>query len=672
MRYLKFKSLIVLALLGVVTSCDYLDVVPEKMGTIEYAFRDRRSALQYLATCYHYLPSLGDESSSVGRSCGTEVTTYYRNRENGVRITLEGNSINSPRLAYWTGDNGGVNLYRGLRCCNTFLENVDLIRDLSISERRRWVAEVKFLKAYYHWMLIQHYGPIVLVKENLSMDAGTEVVRAFRSPINECIDYVLELLDEVVHGELVGDDELGEREPALPLQVDDEITEYGRITLPIAAAMRAKIMVHIASPFYAENTMYENFVDSRGVQLFPRCTDEERAQRWADAVEACKEAIDICHEAGYQLYHYDAIEIIPEISDEMKLIMQPSMIVTAPQNKENIWEDPMHDASNVQKYCMPALSSGFRVASVRAQLTPTLATAENFYSSNGVPIEEDKEWEANNWYNNRYQTTIAPEESRLAVEPGKVVPYLNLHRESRFYGSLAFNGSKWYGCSSSVPDKANSEDYQHTVACLAGDVAGNPAGRNGEQYYSATGYFTKKLVNYQTGLNDAGTGFVSYAYFWPNIRLADLYLLYAEALNEAQDQPTADIWENWIDPIRNRAGLEGVEASWTKYSNRPDKFRTKDGLREIIHQERVIELALEGHFFYDMRRWSGGSRVDRYDIMTEMNKPIKGWNYDGTDDLSYNVVRTVYNISFSMRDYLWPIKEQDINENPNLVQNPGW
>ena len=209
MRYLKFKSLIVLALLGVVTSCDYLDVVPEKMGTIEYAFRDRRSALQYLATCYHYLPSLGDESSSVGRSCGTEVTTYYRNRENGVRITLEGNSINSPRLAYWTGDNGGVNLYRGLRCCNTFLENVDLIRDLSISERRRWVAEVKFLKAYYHWMLIQHYGPIVLVKENLSMDAGTEVVRAFRSPINECIDYVLELLDEVVIGELVGDDELG-------------------------------------------------------------------------------------------------------------------------------------------------------------------------------------------------------------------------------------------------------------------------------------------------------------------------------------------------------------------------------------------------------------------------------------------------------------------------------
>ena len=73
-----------------------------------------------------------------------------------------------------------------------------------------------------------------------------------------------------------------------------------------------------------------------------------------------------------------------------------------------------------------------------------------------------------------------------------------------------------------------------------------------------------------------------------------------------------------------------------------------------------------------MRRWSGGSRVDRYDIMQEMNKPIKGWNCDGADNVSYYTVRTVYNVSFSLRDYLWPIKEGDINVNPNLVQNPGY
>lgn len=666
------NSIISVLLIGTMFSCNYLDVVPEKMGTIEYAFRDRRSALQYLATCYHYLPSLGSHSNSVGRSCGTEVTTYFRNRENGVKITLDGNSITSPMLSYWTGDGGGVNLYKALRCCNTFLENVYLIRDLTGADRDRWIAEVKFLKAYYHWMLIQHYGPIVLVKENLSMDASPEEVRAFRSPINECIDYVLQLLDEALYGEGSEDDELGDREPPLPLIIEDEITEYGRITRPIVAAMRAKIMVHVASPFYAENTMYQNFQDSRGVKLFQPCTPEEVAERWKNAVEACKEAIDICHEAGFSLYQYDAFDIVPSISEEMRLILQPSMIVTMAQNKETIWEDPESDYQNIQKYCMPALSQGFRVAAVRSQLTPTLATAENFYTSNGVPIEEDKEWAENGWYENRYSTTISSEEDHLKIEPGWVVPYLNLHRESRFYGSLAFHGSKWYGAGYEVPSGENSEDHQYTVACLAGDVSGNPAGRNGEQYYSLTGYFTKKLVSYKTVLNDAGTSVVYDKYFWPNMRLADLYLLYAEALNESQEQPTADIWENWIDPIRKRAGLEGVAESWTKYSNKPDKYKSKSGLRDIIHQERVIELALEGHFYYDMRRWSGGTRVDRYDIMTEMNKPIRGWNCDGTDDISYNIVKTVYNISFSMRDYLWPIKETDIDVNPNLTQNPGW
>lgn len=652
-------------------SCNYLDVVPEKMGTIEYAFRDRRSALQYLATCYHYLPSLGAYNYSVGRTCGTEVTTYYRNRENGVKITLDGNSVTSPMLAYWDGSGGGVDLYEALRCCNIFLENVGLIRDLTGSDRDRWIAEVKFLKAYYHWMLIQHYGPIVLVKENLSMDADPEEVRAFRSPINECIDYVLQLLDEAMYGE-GGDDELGDGEPPLPLNVDDEITEYGRITRPIVAAMRAKIMVHAASPFYAENTMYQNFVDSRGVALFPQCTPEELAERWRRAADACKEAIDICHEAGYALYHYDAFDIVPAISDEMKLILQPSMIVTNSQNRETIWEDTKNSCTTLQQYCMPALAQGFRTAAVRSQLTPTLATAENFYTSNGVPIEEDKEWAENGWYDNRYATTVSTEENRLEIEPGWVVPYLHLHRESRFYGSLAFHGSKWYGCGYPVPAKENSEDHQYTVACLAGDVTDNPAGRNGEQYYSLTGYFTKKLVSYKSVLNDAGTSVTYNNYFWPNMRLADLYLLYAEALNETMVQPTSDIWENWIDPIRERAGLKGVAESWDNYSNKPDKYKSQSGLRDIIHQERVIELAMEGHFYYDMRRWSGGSRVDRYDIMTEMNKPIMGWNCDGTDDLSYNVVKPVYNISFSLRDYLWPIKESDIDVNPNLVQNPGY
>ena len=658
---MNIKHYLLLVFVGLFASCDFLDVVPEKMGTIEYVFRERKDAIKFLATCYSYLPNDGSQSSSIGRTMGTEVTTYFRNREAGVKITLDGNSKTSPQLHIWE------NMYRAIRDCNDFLDNVHLVRDLDGYEREKWIAEVKFLKAYYHWLLIQNYGPIILMKKTVPIDASPEEVRAYRAPLDECINYVIELMGEAINAPV---SETGETmEPPLPLVVDDEITEYGRITRPIAAAIRAKIMVHAASPFYNGNTMYENFKDNRGVQLWTGAYD---AGKWTKAAEACREAIDICHEAGYHLYEYDpSLEYVVAPSEETRLIIQPSVMITTPLNKETIWEDTRNGTSDIEKYAMPALNSEFRRVSVRSQLTPTLATAENFYSSNGVPIEEDKEWEANGWYDNRYTTTVTDASTRLMIEPGFTVPYLNLHREPRFYGSMAFNGSKWFGAGYAVPEKENPEDYQYTVKSYAGDVTGNPAGRNGEQYYSCTGYFTRKLCSPKTYVITGGS-FTAQRYLWPRIRLADLYLLYAEALNESQDTPTENIWKEWIDPIRKRAGLEGVAESWSKHSIYSEKYKTKDGLRNIIHQERVIELALEGHFYWDMRRWSGGSTTARYDIMTEMNKPIRGWNYDGTDALSYNQIRTVYSISYTMRDYLWPIKESDIDINPNLAQNPGW
>lgn len=661
---MKIKYWPVLALLGLMTSCDFLDVVPEKMGTVEYVFRDKRSAETFLATCYSYLPDHGGHAYSIGRSMGNEVTTYYRNREVGVKVTTNGNSVTSPSLSYWDGNGNGKNLYRALRDCNDFLDNIHLVRDMDSGEKARWIAEVKFLKAYYHWFLIQHYGPIVLVKKNIPIGADPEEVLAYRSPINECIDYVIELLNECIEPVGEGDD----AETPLPLTIEDELNEYGRITLPIAAAIRAKVMVHAASPFYNGNKQYANWTDKRGIKLFPSDYD---ASKWTRAADACQKAIEICQDAGMQLFEYEP-DFTTDISETTRLVLTPSQMITTMINKEAIWQQVKFDSKNVEFYCMPALNSEYRRVMVRSQLAPTLSTVENFYTSNGVPIEEDKEWQEKGWYTNRYTTTYADdEEHRLTIDPKVEVPLLNMHRESRFYGDIAFNGSKWFGAGYPVPDKANPEDYQYTVLSLAGNTSTNPAGRVGQQYYSATGYFTRKLASYKTNV-PVGQAFTEDKYFWPIMRLADLYLLYAEALNESQEQPTEDIWKDWIDPIRKRAGLQGVAESWTNHSIYSEKYKTKEGLRNIIHQERVIELALEGHYFYDMRRWSGGERMARYDIMDQMNKPIRGWNCDGEDNESYNQVKVVYSIGFSLRDYLWPIKEEHIEKNPNLEQNPGW
>ncbi len=75
---------------------------------------------------------------------------------------------------------------------------------------------------------------------------------------------------------------------------------------------------------------------------------------------------------------------------------------------------------------------------------------------------------------------------------------------------------------------------------------------------------------------------------FPIIRVADLYLLYAETLNESASTPPDDAYK-YLDLVRKRAGLKGVKEAWQKYSIYPDKPLSKEGLREIIHRERRIE-----------------------------------------------------------------------------------
>ena len=155
-------------------------------------------------------------------------------------------------------------------------------------------------------------------------------------------------------------------------------------------------------------------------------------------------------------------------------------------------------------------------------------------------------------------------------------------------------------------------------------------------------------------------------YPFPIIRLADLYLLYAEALIESTEgeNDIADEVYNCIDLIRERSGLKGVKESWSKYSINPEKVLTKSGMRDILRQERGIELALEGNRYFDVRRWKIGE--------TEYNKVIRGWNIkeDNADD--YYLITPIYQMKYSSKDYLWPIKKNNILINSNLVQNPGW
>jgi len=141
-----------------------------------------------------------------------------------------------------------------------------------------------------------------------------------------------------------------------------------------------------------------------------------------------------------------------------------------------------------------------------------------------------------------------------------------------------------------------------------------------------------------------------------------MYLLYAEALNETSG-PGPETYK-WIDRVRTRAGLKGVVESWAKYSKVPGKPLAKDGLRDIIQRERMIELIFEGKRLWDLRRWK---KADVY-----LNIPIQSWDLEQEDPVNYYRVRQIFSPIFTGKDYLWPISENSIIVNPKLVQNPGW
>ncbi|WP_262915165.1 RagB/SusD family nutrient uptake outer membrane protein [Niabella ginsengisoli] len=146
------------------------------------------------------------------------------------------------------------------------------------------------------------------------------------------------------------------------------------------------------------------------------------------------------------------------------------------------------------------------------------------------------------------------------------------------------------------------------------------------------------------------------------MRLADLYLLYSEALNESQG-PGPEVYA-YVDSVRARSGLKGVQEAWANFSLQPSKPLTKEGMRNIIKRERTIELAFEGKRFWDLRRWK--------DARAELNELILGWDIGQRDPAPFYRPITLYNRTFTERDYFWPISIEELTRNRELKQNLGW
>ena len=631
---------IIILVVGCLSSCsDYLDVVPDKTQEISLMFERRETAIKALASCYHFLPELDGVYSNYSFA-SDEMTTPVAKSTPGVNIMRGKQNVAESILGYWTDYDGQGSLYKGIRYCNTFIENIDEVNDMTALEKTQWKAEAIFLKAYYHFLLMSQYGPIPIADVNLPIDAGVNEVRVKRSPVDEVVDYIVRTIDLAM------------------VDLKDRITstnDMGRIDQLIAKSIKSRVLLYAASPLFNGNALYyQDFKDKDGVQLVNTVYD---AEKWKKAADAAKEAIVFAEKCGMKLYTYNGVipswDVEHYKEPQIKALYDYRYMMVDGWNSELIWGNSnpvsggdwwkIQAAANIINQNVSSTEAAWQWA------VPTFDQVEAYYTKNGLPIDQDITFK----YDTRYECKgIVRDLDTLYAVRNQAIPYLHLGREPRFYASIAFDrgfyrtwGEKW------------------SLLMRKGELHGRKGSSND---YTITGYLVKKLCH----PSSEGSSYDKLIdYPWPIIRLAELYLNYAEAMNEYYG-PSSDIYDA-LNVIRDRAYIPHVEDVWADESLtlNPGKHLTKDGLREIIQQERRIELAFEGNRNYDVRRWM---QADKY-----FNGTVMGWMVDETDrNKFYNNNKgpvSVQQRSFiTPRDYLHPIKYSEITVNSNLIQNPGW
>lgn len=510
------------------------------------------------------------------------------------------------------------------------LENIDKPADLGPEEKKRWTAEVKFLKAYYHFYLFRMYGPIPIIDKNVPISSSEDGVKAARAPVDSVVNYMVGLLDQAA--------------PDLPKLIENQAKELGRITQTIALSVKAQILATAASPLYNGNSDYIALQNKDGKALFPSSYD---ASKWEKAAKAALAAINSAEASGNTLHKFIPTSNVGNLSDSLKMVLDLQTSITEKWdiNTEIIWA--LNPTFPTQPNCLPRMTA-------KAAANPTfpgtfavpISEQELFYTRNGVPINEDNTFD----YTGRYSLRTGDKDSRFYIGNGYTTVKAHFDREPRFYADLGFDGGIWFG---------NGRTNQESLFYVQARGSSSFAGPVDNVRVNVTACWPKKLVNYLT-VQDDGNTVVDFRL--PLIRLAGLYLLYAETLNE-QGKSYVEVVP-WLDKVRQRAGLPGVVDAWTKYSKNPSKYTSMAGMREIIHQESRIELAFECQPGWDLRRWK--------ELQSVMSKPLQGWNIFEKDPINFYRPTTVVIPVFNVRAYLWPLSETDLLVDDKLVQNIGW
>ncbi len=635
-------SLILSVALGA-ASCSYLDVVPVEQPDLKDMITDNQTALNNLYSCYGYMQQGGQDVERYTQIDGggtDELVVPQEWQTNGSRAQWNALTPSSIGGAPWD------TWYSAIGYCNLYLYLMDVNEPvMNPNDKAQYIAEAKFLKAYYHFRALQLFGPVPIIDSMQSGNIAKEDIPG-RSHFDYCVKYIVDLLDEAAEG--------------LPSeQVNTQY--YGRATSVICKALKARVLLLAASPLYNgsfpdrtwKNDRYET--PGYGQELVSLEYDQTK---WTTAYDACVEAIEAAEAVGAELFDVEASELIRERNairlpiipgdvdeDFQKRVMMFRYLMTAtPEdgNKEMIWGVINTTGENMRMASLPHyLLKNDKNENVGGWggASPTLYSVEHFYTKNGRIPAEDLSFPAQSeWF-------------KSAGLSNPDIIKLNVDREARFYACISFDGDEY------SPVAAN----RSPVVCEMRNPQKTGYDKDiwGTRNYVVTGFLNKKWVH--PNFNYTGVGWNSNGgeVTCPVtlIRLGELYLNLAECC--AHLGKTKDCLD-YLNRIRKRAGVfEWDEATLAA----ADKT-----LLDAVMEERFVELWMEGQRYHDIRRYVRGREYLSRECYRGLNSVQTAPSFD-----SFNQVVNI-NQPFDWNDrmYLLPISNNECYSNPQMVQAPGY
>ena len=603
------------------TSCvDYLDKESDTELTLPMVFEDKTRTEGWLANVYSHVP---DPYWGYARKLGWDILSddmtaseRWRQWDWKVIPMLLGEWTPSTD---WDG-NYWSRLPQLIREANIFIENVHPLPDQGISatEVTYMKAEMRFMIAYYYYLLSNTYGPVPFKPNYIApTDFNLADLMEGQRPYYEVVDWV--------------DKELKEVAEILPAKYT-EARKYGRATSIMCLAVRARMLLFAASPLVNGNPDYVNHKNKDGENLFSTTADKTK---WAYAAQACKELIDAAEAAGHKLYteKNDDGTIDPFMSYQNLFLTRYDE-----GNTEILFARPGgSEYGEYEKHATPAASGG------SGGLGVTQSLVDAFFMENGLPINDDNSEYVETGYSVSDETrdnTVWDTEVNGGAISKKNTYNMYCHREPRFYVTVSYNNSYF--------------TQEKRVFNFFNGSADNPHTHDAPQ----NGYLIRKKISPDLNVKQG-----TYKYR-PGIvyRLGEAYLNYAEALNES-DPGNGDILV-YLNKIRERAGIRQYTTGATDDNFIHVDLNDQAEMRKLIRAERRVDLSCEGIRYDDLRRWKEAENV--------LNGDFYGMNFSGKDNSSF-YVRTPYLKRVYKKAYYWfPIHQSEIDKNDKLVQSPYW